>query len=541
MKNKKVKRALALLLACTIVIGSVYNTRQKTYASASAIIAGGGAAVVGIEAAITYLLAILGITGAAEVYANRDKIKDWGAEQWGNFKQWLKDNKDKLGWVADAAVVEQIIDKWGEKLSKGTLDKSDSTWGAFKEWTGTQYKDIADAANSGEITNPDDVVFDENHFAAIGTYPTWKWIGSRDSVGAAAGPYTQYIQATVTGVHSYLYTYAIFDSYNVYYYAGVLSNDDAATLNCRRYTVFDNPSYQDRDVWNKTKKAAKYTFDGVYYGYSTYYGSLFSHGNTVISNPDAPLGQTCNIEYDMPNFVGCYQNDVSSHERAAYVAFNFMREGVLDPGETVIEISGVGGISGVYDDAGTLDNVDVVGVGEAEDEKETALPWPGDTTLDDLLAGLLSGENTWTDVLDKLGVGVIDRTETGDMVIGNEGVTTKEWEYAGSATGVPDITLPDTATPSKELSNYTFLGLEKIFPFCLPFDMIDFVKVLDAPAQAPHFKWSFPYPTTSGMKTYEIDIDLSPFDSVAELLRDMECLLFIMGLVLVTRSRMIRG
>lgn len=533
MKNKKVKRALALLLACTIVIGSVYNTRQKAYASASAIIAGGGAAVVGVETAIAYLLAILGLTAAsAEVIENRDKIKEWGAEQWGNFKQWFNDNKDKFGWAADAVVAEQIIDKWGEKLSKGTLDKSNPTWGTFKEWAGNQYEIIKKTEGGGVVTSPDDVVFDKNHMAAIGSYPAWKWRNLGGPFGAGSNQYEQYYEGAVDG--GYLFTYAKMQSNNTVlsYYIGVLGSSSCSVSTNIRNVYVDN-SKPDFVFGKQTSNGVAFKYDNVDYGYVA--SRLVDTQGEVYGNLDNSV-----LKWDMPNFAGIYPS-ITSTEYIFYVAFNLMREGVFDPGQDVFELVNTGGISGVYDDAGTLDNVDVVGVGEAEDEKETALPWPGDTTLDDLLAGLLSGENTWTDVLDKLGVGVIDRTETGDMVIGNEGVTTKEWEYAGFATGVPDITLPDTATPSKELSNYTFAGLEKIFPFCLPFDMIDFIKVLDAPAQAPHFKWSFPYPTTSGMKTYDIDIDLSPFDSVAELLRDMECLLFIMGLILVTRSRMIRG
>lgn len=97
--KKSLKRALALLLACTIVIGSVYNTRQKAYASASTIIAGGGAAAVGVEVAFPYLLAITGVVAAgAAVYENRDKIKEWGSAQFGKFKKWVNDNLGELGW-----------------------------------------------------------------------------------------------------------------------------------------------------------------------------------------------------------------------------------------------------------------------------------------------------------------------------------------------------------------------------------------------------------------------------------------------------------
>ena len=243
------------------------------------------------------------------------------------------------------------------------------------------------------------------------------------------------------------------------------------------------------------------------------------------------------------NFIGKSANISLSDIRTTVASW--LDTGVLPWGDTgEKEYTYVGGLAPSLGGAGVLEgDWDVVGVGEAEDEKETKLPWVGSPDLDHTISDVVSGEKTWTDVLDQVGVGVIDRTEEGDKVIDEDGVTTKDWVYAPAGVTTPDITIPDTGTvePSKELSGYTLAGLEKIFPFCLPFDLIDFVNVLDAPAEAPHFKYAFPYPTLSGMQTYEIDIDLSPFDSVAELLRDMECLLFIVGLILITRSAMIRG
>ena len=152
-----------------------------------------------------------------------------------------------------------------------------------------------------------------------------------------------------------------------------------------------------------------------------------------------------------------------------------------------------------------------------------------------------AGAKTWSDVLDTVGAGVIDRTDAGDMVIDDDGVTEKEWTYSPAIPTTPDITLPDTPEASKELKDYTLAGLEKLFPFCLPFDLIDFIKVLDAQPEAPCFTIPFMYPTKDGLAKYDITIDLSQFDSVASLLRDMECLLFIVGLIMITRSKMIRG
>ena len=83
--------------------------------------------------------------------------------------------------------------------------------------------------------------------------------------------------------------------------------------------------------------------------------------------------------------------------------------------------------------------------------------------------------------------------------------------------------------------------MKSLFPFCLPFDLIDFISVLSAPAEAPHFKWPIKYKAGNQWKEYTIDLDLGKFDTVASLLRDMECLAFIVGLIMVTRSHMIRG
>ena len=76
-----------------------------------------------------------------------------------------------------------------------------------------------------------------------------------------------------------------------------------------------------------------------------------------------------------------------------------------------------------------------------------------------------------------------------------------------------------------------------VFPFCVPFDLIDFLSILSASTQAPKFTWRFYVPK---VVDYNIEIDLSPFDSVAEIVRTMELLAFCIGLILLTRN-IIRG
>lgn len=79
-----------------------------------------------------------------------------------------------------------------------------------------------------------------------------------------------------------------------------------------------------------------------------------------------------------------------------------------------------------------------------------------------------------------------------------------------------------------------------LFPFCVPFDLIDCIKVLDAEPVAPHFEIAMPYLTDKGLEKKMIDIDLSEYEDWALLIRRGEILLFLIGLILLTRN-IIRG
>ena len=125
---------------------------------------------------------------------------------------------------------------------------------------------------------------------------------------------------------------------------------------------------------------------------------------------------------------------------------------------------------------------------------------------------------------------------------------TETLDYAD--TKADDITISDTDTvapdydgikDSETSGKYYVKGLQSVFPFCIPFDVIDFLGCLSAPAQAPHFKIPIKYPTLKGMETYEVDLDLSKFNDVAKIVRVCETLLFCVGLAVATRNLYIRG
>lgn len=98
---------------------------------------------------------------------------------------------------------------------------------------------------------------------------------------------------------------------------------------------------------------------------------------------------------------------------------------------------------------------------------------------------------------------------------------------------------PDSGSsgaPSKDMEFFA-LDLKEFFPFCIPFDLYDFFTCLNADPVAPVIEWVIPLP---GGDTYPLELDLSTFDPVAQLLRRLQLLLFCVGLAFKTRD-LIKG
>lgn len=132
----------------------------------------------------------------------------------------------------------------------------------------------------------------------------------------------------------------------------------------------------------------------------------------------------------------------------------------------------------------------------------------------------------------------------------NEFVTNNQFQQPTPNPDNPDpSTPPDTSDPTEEtepdeeeekpigeMGNFT-LDLSDYFPFCVPFDIYDFFSCLSASPVAPVIHWEVPVP---GGGSYSLDVDLSPYDSVAQLLRRLQLLLFSVGLAFKTRD-LIKG
>lgn len=110
----------------------------------------------------------------------------------------------------------------------------------------------------------------------------------------------------------------------------------------------------------------------------------------------------------------------------------------------------------------------------------------------------------------------------------------------------PDPDNPDP-TPEEEASPYK-ADLREIFPFCIPFDLIHLFKVFDAEPEAPVFKFPLDLeldnPWTDEKVVdyhHEFEFDFSDYEDLIKLLRIIQIVAFITGLMMITRQQMIKG
>lgn len=150
-----------------------------------------------------------------------------------------------------------------------------------------------------------------------------------------------------------------------------------------------------------------------------------------------------------------------------------------------------------------------------------------DNGLEQILEKVIAGEMTWTDYWEAVTSASLPAVKSGDAVyeLDNEGVSEKEADL-------------NTGGSGSSLDDYK-VDLKKIFPFCIPFDIYDLLNCLCAEPEAPRISWTIPL-SAVGLKDCSIEIDLKTWDSIAQIVRNMELLAFCVGLAFVTRN-LIKG
>ena len=109
------------------------------------------------------------------------------------------------------------------------------------------------------------------------------------------------------------------------------------------------------------------------------------------------------------------------------------------------------------------------------------------------------------------------------------------WEGTKTETDTETDTDTDKDQPvvSPSVVAPFLVDLKDFFPFCIPFDLYEFFKLLCAEPEAPVFHWEI---TDLSGETYPIDIDLSSWDTFAAFFRYLQLFVFIIGLAMASRK-----
>lgn len=157
---------------------------------------------------------------------------------------------------------------------------------------------------------------------------------------------------------------------------------------------------------------------------------------------------------------------------------------------------------------GTTETVVQIGLGNTQAETES-----------------LTQEQIWT------GQGTLQIPEQGQTEVTLQDILQGLIQLPGQMVTSIQTALQTFFVPSGNIQAYS-LDLKALFPFCIPFDIYDFLAALSADPVPPVFEFDL----NLGVATEPMKIDLSNWSDLAAIIRTLELGLFCVGLALKTRE-----
>lgn len=477
--------------ACAACLVLIINLVCTSYTRVEAAPVAGYA----IEEVVAALLASLGITGATGEALNKAGLTPESARTilnsiYASAKEFSHDTDEAIdqtimGAIADATELGKIVFKQGSKA-----------WDALKEWAKGVCTDIKGLAKP----DTDEALANYYDLSSLYNYPYTEfhqYVGDAvKDMYAKVGintPPNQLNDHNASFGHSLAKYYLLFTtclvssgvtSYEVH---GMCFSDYQSFINMPEWlttnmSAVDSYTYFDKTVWDFYA-----SLDGAYYDHARH-----CSGKVV----DIHLMNMSEAQIYQKYHVGDLA--MSDAYQTVYNPAIPDTTDIVTPSNTITREKD-GSIAVTGDRA-----IDV------------ALPvaWPVDLTKGIVIGRDIPIEN------------VLDNTKTDEKTDGKD--DNKEEENK------PPIT-PDL--PSGAVGDNLEADLKSIFPFCIPFDLIACIKGLAADPEAPAWNIKIPMPTNY---TWTITIDMSDYEGVVRIFRIGEDLLFIVGLIVVTRN-LIRG
>lgn len=508
---KRIKRVIALVG----VVLFVCNAPTTAYAKADNFVLNTGAVVELItsafastpQGALVVTLGLLGITAGGAVCENRDEILNWGQKRLDELNRWIDRTGEELSITADA------MEMWLTDVGNGMLDTTSECWDAFLDyccWLDGEISSSQESSGTTDITwtSVDGVQeFVNTHASDFGEYGAFS---SKDVyVSEISKSYTQFYENSwMTFTNDYVtFVRLPGDQYTVIVTSldyDVTNLNNTGAFSWRDYTSslskmrsWFNNEEGDYPVLSCSLITASYDYSWQVEKWYPYVDRWLDFSNVAFDNlyyaraSKGLMGLVSGIALGWDGW--CVEvPDVT-------------------PKEDVSDVVVAPDTSGIIDRDGSLDKVRV---GDATGELVDVVSIPID------------------------GIGVGDVVTPYVVVPGVYPVDTVTGEIVGTDTPIEDI--KPGVLPSLN-NDYTIADLQELFPFCVPYDLVNLFSCLKAERKAPCFKFPLPVPRKGGgFKYKEIEIDLSDFDAAARVLRVMELLAFCVGLTLATR-KLIRG
>lgn len=486
MVRRNYARRVGTCIACLVL---TINLVCTSYTRVKAAPVAGYA----IEEVVAALLVSLGITGATGEALNKagltpESVRTILNSIYASAKEFSRDTDEAIdqtimGAIADAAELGKIVFKQGSKA-----------WDALKEWAKSVGADIkglieptAGVIGDSSYYKFNDVAQNEQFMLYVEQIVNSMYASVGYTVPPSNDDFGSGYRSYSCGNYFLLYTiYFWTGSYYTYNVYGV------------RADTFEELNYKYKWIQEKLKDEK----EDVKSEFTTY--AFWTRKDTSIHTSETEYGKLVGVHLLSPSEFRVWQN------------YGIPDLSMSDAYQTV------------YNPA-IPDTTDVVTPSNTiTREKDGSIAVTGDRTIDvalpvawpvDLTKGIVIGRDIPIE-------NVLDNTKTDEKTDGKD--DNKEEENK------PPIT-PDL--PSGAVGDNLEADLKSIFPFCIPFDLIACIKGLAADPEAPVWNIKIPMPTNY---TWAITIDMSDYDGVVRIFRIGEDLLFIVGLIVITRN-LIRG
>lgn len=506
------KRLLCFSLAMLIFFGSFTGAYIKSRAIAVTL-----GAVATYEVISTILLSV-GVTALGAGVYQELKNNDAFQQQIDSIISTLNEKANMVGDEILNAIHSMAVTSKGMILKLGQ-----STWNKLKSFSQSIAQGVKTNFNFGlPISGNLDKLLSSAHSVVPSNVLPLDSEGNRytgtnvtDTVSEHFGNFIARAKA-LTGVEnpklSIYYTYQGIDTTKGKYGFIFLANSSNSAVGITSITGADATGYYGNYILNLD--SSKCTAFGLYYKDHAWTTSSLQYGDMVSS----ALSKVNLATFGLAQAYGI--GDVSTIPTVIGNVLTLDVPAVTVPG--VGDIVGTGGYDVVT--TGRVLNPDGTLTGDV------VITFPTDLAGEDVIGGVLDGTESIPEALDRVGVIPVDTIN--DVVIDTD----------VPIVDVIDPSVPvDPPTGNPNVNDYN-LGLQYFFPFCLPFDVMNFLNCFKASPVAPSIKFTLPTGYKNGKVLYsEFEIDMAQFNQVASVLRKFELLAFCVGLAYVTRSMFIRS